>query len=277
MSIPEQMFSAWEAVLELKYQYLHNKTVVAERKHRGPLHVQKPFYPEDEVCHSYVLHPPGGVAGGDQLTINVCVETQAHSLITTPASNKFYKSASVPAVVRQNLDVKAGGILEWLPQDSIMFSGSRVNMQTRVNLEPEAKFIGWEITCFGRTAGNEPFLAGISQQGFELSRGGELLHVERTRIEGGSEILSARWGMAGYTVNGLMVVCNADKNTLDTARTCEQPPDCLTAVTLKGEVLLVRCLARQGVEARAYFTQVWSLLRPQLCKREASVPRIWYT
>lgn len=275
--MPAQTFSSWRAELELKYQYIHNRTVLAERRHVGPLHVQKSFYPEDEVCHTYILHPPGGVVGGDQLTISVCTEAQAHSLITTPASNKFYRSDNALSVVQQNLTVKSGATLEWLPQDSILFSGCRVKMRTRVDLEPEAKFIGWEITCFGRAAGEQPFVDGISQQSFELSRAGKLLHIERARIVGGSEILSVRWGMANYTVNGLMVVSNADKAMLEAARACEATDTCLTAITLKGELLLVRCLAYQGIEAREYFTQVWSLIRPLLCGREASVPRVWHT
>jgi urease accessory protein len=270
-------FSAWQAELSIRYRAIGDRTVLAERKHCGPLHVQKSLYPEQDVCHTYILHPPGGVAGGDQLTINVVAENNAHALITTPASNKFYRSANEVSIVRQSIEVDSDAIVEWLPQDSIMFSGCQVDMRTRVNLEQDAKFIGWEITCLGRPASGEMFSQGRCKQKFELYRNNRPLHIETACLEGDGEILNAAWGLAGYTATGLMLVSNADKNMLELARTCNQDTPCLTAVTLKGELLLVRCLARQGMEARDYLTQVWSAIRPKLFKREVSVPRVWFT
>jgi urease accessory protein len=270
-------FSAWQAELSIRYRAIGDRTVLAERKHCGPLHVQKSLYPEQDVCHTYILHPPGGVAGGDQLTINVVAEKNAHALITTPASNKFYRTANEVSIVRQSIDVSSDAIVEWLPQDSIMFAGCQVDMRTRVNLEQEAKFIGWEITCLGRPASGETFSQGCCKQKFELYRNYRPLHIETASIAGGGEILNANWGLAGYTVTGLMLVSNADKNMLELARTIDQDTPCLTAVTLKGELLLVRCLARQGMEARDYLTRVWSAIRPQLLKREATIPRVWHT
>ena len=277
MKTQADRFSAWQAELSIGYRAINDRTVLAERKHCGPLHVQKSFYPEKDVCHTYILHPPGGVAGGDQLTINVVAETRAHALITTPASNKFYRTADDVSTVRQSIDVSSAAIVEWLPQDSIMFSGCQVDMRTRVNLEQDAKFIGWEITCLGRPASEERFSRGFCKQKFELYRNNRPLHIETASIEGDGEILNAKWGLAGYTVSGLMLVSNADANMLELARACDQDNPCLTSVTLKGELLLVRCLGHQGMEARDYFTQVWSAIRPHMLKREASIPRVWFT
>lgn len=277
MSAQTAKFSAWQAELAIRYRSINGRTVLAERHHRGPLHVQKSFYPENEVCHTYILHPPGGVAGGDQLTIKVAAEAQAHALITTPASNKFYRSAQEVSRIRQHIEVSANATVEWLPQDSIMFSGCRVDMQTRVDLQPQAKFIGWEISCYGRPASDEYYAQGHCRQKFELYRDNKLLHIETTNLDGGGAVLNAGWGLAGYTVAGLMLVSNADKAMLELARACDQDAPCLTAVTLKGELLLVRCLGHQGMQARQYFTRVWAALRPQLLKREASEPRVWFT
>lgn len=270
-------FSAWQAELTVKYRSIDGRTVLAERKHFGPLHVQKSFYPEKDVCHSYILHPPGGVAGGDQLTINVAAEANAHALITTPASNKFYRSANDESSVRQSIDVGSNAIIEWLPQDSILFSGCQVETHTRVNLDQQAKFIGWDIICLGRPASNESFAEGHCKQKFELYRNDRLLHIETAKLTGGGEILNASWGLANYTVFGLMLISNADKDMLELARACDQDAPCLSAATLKGELLLVRCLGHQGMEVRQYFTRVWSAIRPGLLKREASIPRVWFT
>src|SRR5687768_5578343 len=88
----EPRHECWQARLELAFEKRTDKTVVAHRRHSGPLTIQKPFYPEPAgVCHVYLLHPPGGVAGGDRLELDVAVAAGAHVLITTPAAGKFYR------------------------------------------------------------------------------------------------------------------------------------------------------------------------------------------
>ncbi|WP_455200705.1 urease accessory protein UreD, partial [Kaarinaea lacus] len=83
----------WKAQLTLGFEKRNHRTVVANRKHVGPLVIQKPFYPEGAPCHIYLLHPPGGLVGGDQLTLNVDLNKESHVLITTPGAAKFYRSA----------------------------------------------------------------------------------------------------------------------------------------------------------------------------------------
>ena len=116
----------WRAHLVLKFSGRDDKTIVSHRQYQGPLVIQKPFYPEDDVCHVYLLHPPGGVVGGDQLTLDVEVNREGHALITTPAAGKFYRSAGSLAQLKQTLVVKAKSTLEWLPQETILFSGCEV-------------------------------------------------------------------------------------------------------------------------------------------------------
>jgi len=267
----------WQAHLALTFSGREDKTVISHRQHHGPLVMQKPFYPEKEVCHAYILHPPGGVAGGDRLTIDVITKKLAHALITTPASNKFYRSEYEVSKARQSIDVESGAVLEWLPQDSIMFSGCKVDMQTKIHLEQGAKFIGWEIVCLGRPASDESFEQGYCNQKLEIWRGDKPLYIENAKLQGGGDILDAKWGMSGYTVTGLMLVSDADKEMLELARSCDEDTPCLSASSLKGELLVTRCLGHQGMETRQYFTRVWSALRPKLLKREASIPRIWFT
>jgi len=149
--MPAETFDSWQAELTIGYKVINDKTVITEKRHKGPLGLQKSFYPEGDVCHNYILHPPGGVAGGDQLNINVAVGENAHALITTPASNKFYNSLEHVSVVVQAIEFESGAVMDWLPQDAIMFSGCKVDTTTNVKLHEGAKFTGWQITCMGRS------------------------------------------------------------------------------------------------------------------------------
>jgi urease accessory protein len=274
--LPAQL--GWEAQLELGFEARAGRTVLVRRTHRGPLVVQRPFYPEGGVCHVYLLHPPGGVVGGDQLTVNANVESGGQALITTPAAGKFYRSCGPTATLRQLLRVQSGSALEWLPQETILFAGCQLNMATRVELAADARFIGWEVLCLGRPAANESYSTGACRQRFELWRDGEPILVERALLQGESPMLAAPWGLAGRSVTGTMVATSAGKVQLELVREAVHGrDDDLFSATLLGDVLLCRFLGRQAEAARECFAAAWTAIRPSLLQRQACVPRIWNT
>lgn len=270
--------NGWLASLQLGFEHRDSRTVLGHRRHIGPLAVQKPFYPEQEVCHVYLLHPPGGVVGGDQLSITVDVGEHAHALITTPAAGKFYRSSGAIACLQQDLKVAKQGTLEWLPQETIFFSGCNAKLATKVSLAPGSRFIGWEILCLGRPAAKEKFSNGICNQAFEIWSGEQALMVERMHIEGGGEILSAPWGLSGNTSVGTMVATPADEAMLIAIRQAglEHEHELFSA-TLLDKVLICRCLASQAQTVRNMFIKVWQIIRPMLLERPACPPRIWWT
>jgi len=217
------------------------------------------------------------VVGGDSLSIHVHVAEQAHALITTPASTKFYRSAQATAVQEQQLQVAQDGVLEWLPQDTILFDASRVQSTTRVNLTGNAKFAGWEIICQGRPASGEEFTRGDCRQRVEIYRDGQPLLIERTHLQGSSAIQSAKWGLAGYPVMGTMLVSGANQAMLGLAREVVHATDVLFSVSLLQDVMVVRYLGYQGMEAREQFTRVWERIRPAWVGLAPCPPRIWQT
>jgi urease accessory protein len=269
----------WLARLQLHFAGRADKTVIAHRAHVGPLVVQKPFYPEGGVCHVYLLHPPGGVAGGDELHLQVSASDNAHALITTPAAGKFYRSDGRVSQLQQNLHIDDGCALEWLPQETILFAGCNTQMQTQVHLSGDAKFMGWEMLCLGRPASAEVFDNGCVRQRFEIWRDGEPRVLDRAQLHGGSEILNAAFGMRGYTTVASLMATPATQDMLDAVRdTLSQAhAEGLYSATLIDEVLIVRALTHQAEQARNVFIKVWQTLRPMLLQREACAPRIWAT
>jgi urease accessory protein len=273
--------SGWHAHLNLSFARVGARTVLSRREHRGPLRVLRPFYPEgEEVCHLYVLHPPGGLVGGDRVQVNASVLPGAHALLTTPAAGKLYRSKGASVQQTTHLQAHAGGVLEWLPQENIAFSGAQAELTTRVELASDARFIGWELSCLGRPAAAESFSSGQLQARFEVYREGRPLHLERAFYRAGDEVLRAPWGLAGQPVVGSVVcIAPAASELVEPARAllATRVAGDLAAVSGWDDVLIARYLGPSVERARGLFVGLWSLLRPALLGRPASAPRIWRT
>ena len=272
--------NGWRASLHLGFERRGARSVCHERRHIGPLRVQRPFYPEgDEVCHVYVLHPPGGVVGGDELEIAVEVAASAAALLTTPAAGKFYRSDGRLARQRQSLSVAAGASLEWLPQETIVFDGANAAMTTRVDLEGDARFMGWEILCLGRPAAGERFTLGTVSQAWEIRRDGAPLFIERAVYDRDETALGAPWGLAGQPVCGSLVCMGDYAESIDAIRaaTAGLNLEGLFSVSQLAEAMVCRYLGPHGDEAHRCFVRSWEILRPLSLHRAACAPRIWAT
>jgi len=277
MQVAEPLVSSWKARLALDFSFQSGKTILSGKSHDGPLVVQKPFYPEgDEVCHAIVVHPPGGIAGGDELNLKVKTEKNASALLTTPGAAKWYRSAGPWA--KQSISFEAKGMLEWLPQETIVFDGALAELECEVDLAADAGFIGWDIVCLGRSGSGERFSRGTYRFSTQLRREKKLLWLERGRIDGGGRLLQSPAGLAGNTVFGTLFACALNLNQeLMTESRKMKPETGQGAVTLLPGILLARYLGNSSEAARRYFSPLWRILRPVLAGREANEPRIWRT
>jgi urease accessory protein len=271
--------AGWQARLRLDFAARPGRTILAHRERRGPLAVQRPFYPEGAPCHVYVLHPPGGLVGGDQLEVAVRVEEGAHGLITTPGAAKLYRSLGPVAEQAQRLQVAAGGVLEWLPQENILFPGARARLATDLDLEAGAAFLGWEVHCLGLPATGERFETGRADLALRIRRAGVPLLLERLRLADGQGLDGAS-GLRGFPVSGTLLACPAGPRDLEAVRAgADTGPelDLPWGATLVGDLLVARCLARASEPVHRHFRALWGILRPRLLGRPACPPRIWAT
>ncbi|WP_177168714.1 urease accessory protein UreD [Nitrosovibrio sp. Nv6] len=272
-----------QARLSLKFAEDSGTTRLVERDHFGPLLVQKPLYPEGrEVCQVVIIHPPGGVVGGDELEISARVGESALAQITTPGAAKWYKANG--HVSRQNirLHVDTRGSLEWAPQETIFFDNARVALDHQVTLEKEAVYIGCEILCFGRTASGESFTGGQIRQRTSIRRDGKLIWFEQLRLLGGSPAMKGSLALSGRTVCATLISTGkAVPGTLiDSAR--EEADEIANGaghigVSQLKSVVVARYLGDSSETARRIMLHIWGLLRPAMLGRPAIVPRMWNT
>jgi urease accessory protein len=271
----------WRASLRLRFatDARGGPTRLVERRHQGPLVVQRTFHPEGQCasdpCHAYLVHPPGGVVGGDELRVDVEVSPGAHALITTPAATKFYRCDGRVSTQTQELRA-THATLEWLPQENIFYRGADTRAATRVNVDADSRFLGWEVNCLGLPARGEPFDAGDLRLDLELWRGDVPLFIDRLRLAGESPARQAAWGMAGQEAIGTLLATPSTPREVEAVRDLVAALP-LASVTLVDGVLVLRALAPQAEALRRLFIAAWRVLRPGIIGREAVPPRIWNT
>jgi urease accessory protein len=290
-----------EARLTLGFTDDNGVTRLTDRRHFGPLRVQKALYPEHpSVCHAVIIHPPGGVVGGDQLRIDIDLGAQANALITTPGAAKWYKANGHVSRQQVGLSVAAGAALEWLPQETIFFNQAHVMLDHHVALAADARYIGAEILCFGRTASGETFNQGRIGQHTSIRRDGKLLWWEQGVLSGDGEGMQSPLALGGYTVCATLIAVGNKPftpdliaglralNRMSASTTTENSgqiltgdmdldPTVKTGVTQIKTVLVARYLGHSSATARNWISACWQQIRPALLERPAIVPRIWHT
>jgi urease accessory protein len=266
---------AWQATLALQYRRAAERTVLA-RRHSGPLHVQKALYPEGEaLCHTVLVHPPGGIAGGDAIAIDAQVQPQAGALVTTPGATKWYKANGRRA--SQQVTLQVDGALEWLPQEAIVFDQADVQSALSIDVAADGAMLGWDLVALGRAAAGEAFTQGRFAQTIRLSDAGALQWIERTRIDGSDALLESPIGLAGRRVFGCLWAVGPRWRDDDLDDLRSRLPAEAPITRLAPRLLVARVLAQGTQAARRALEAVWRELRPRVLGRAAVVPRIWAT
>jgi urease accessory protein len=258
---------------------------VAHDRHEGPLRVLRRLYPEGPgICHHVVVHPPGGIVGGDELHIDAHVGEGGHALITTPGAARFYRSEGATALQRVQLRLARDARLEWLPMETLAYSGCQASSQLQMDLAPGAQLIGWDLLVLGLPASGQGFEQGAFQQHLEVP--GRWL--ERGRIAaddpvlldaaaglGGHRVLGTAWFVAGEPLptaqcDRLLEAARDVAQSHPLARSCG-----ITAV--QPGVLVLRVLAGGVEPAMSLLAAVRAAWRSAAWGLAAAPPRIWAT
>lgn len=273
-SLLDPTTAAWHASLRLRFADDGGATRLLERAHSGPLRVQKPLYPEGAaICHAIVIHPPGGVVGGDRLSVDAGAGSRAHAFVTTPGAAKWYRANG--KVSRQDVRIAAGAgaAFEWMPQETIFFDDANVVLDHAVQLEEGARYVGAEILCFGRRASGETFRRGLIRQRTEVRSAGKLVWWEQGAID--AAVIHSRFGLQGASVCATLIGVGAPvPASLMAAMRALDPA---LAISQVKSVFVARWLGDDSEAARHAVARVWQALRPHLLGCAAPLPRIWNT
>jgi len=276
----------WHARLDLHYTHDGHRTGALDR-HEGPLRVLQRLYPEGPaICHHVLVHPPGGIVGGDVLALEARLDCHCHALITTPGATRFYRSAGDTSTQSVQATLAEGARLEWLPMETIAYSACQAHNQLRFSLAPGAEMIGWDLLALGLPAAGQAFERGRFVQQLELPGA----WLERGRIDAAdARLLDSPLGWAGRRVLATMwfaagsaLLPSRREALLDGARAAVASQ----AATLSAQagatapherVVVLRALADRVEPAMQLLKQVWAAWRGAAWELPATAPRLWRT
>jgi urease accessory protein len=275
---------SWHAGLQLRVRR-DGARCITHARHEGPLRVLKTLHPEgDGICHEVLVHPPGGIVGGDQLEIELAIEAQAHALITTPGATRFYRSAGDDAQQCLQARVDDGARLEWLPLETIAYSGCRAENRLRFELARGAEMIGWDLLALGLPAADAAFEQGWIRQHLELPG----VWLERGAIAAADQrLLNSPLGLAGHRViatlwfaGGASLDLARREGLVDGARSIVSV-DALAAscgvTATHPQTVVLRLLAPRVEPAMQLLVKLWSVWRQAAWGIAACAPRVWST
>ena len=272
----------WHASLELDYT-LRDARTVAHHRHKGPLRILQSLYPEgNAMCHNVLVHPPGGLVGGDTLDIQTTVATGAHALVTTPGATRFYRSLGEVALQSVHVSLAAGARLEWLPLEALCYSGCLAENRLTMDLAPGAEMMGWDVTALGLPNAGLPFVEGSFCQHIELPG----VWLERAKLNAHDDLLlNNPLGLAGqrcmatlFFVAGSKLAKARRQAALDVARELllgHALEASAGATSPDGQVVVLRVLTPVVEPAMDLLKLVWRAWRKTLWQLEAPNPRIW--
>ena len=275
-------FMTWHAKLALNYAQGAGKTSV-QFTHDGPLRILKSLYPEGQsICHNVLVHPPGGLVGGDVLDIDVQVAEGAHALVTTPGATRFYKSNGKPALQRTKLKLDAGARLEWLPLEAIAYNACDAINHLEFDLAEGAQLLTWDVTALGLPLAAQPFEQGVFEQHIEWPE----RFLERGVINALDDLLlNGDLGLAGQRciasliyVSGTPISRQQREHLLESTHELLQSaaPEVVSGVTSPNEnMLILRGVSPVVEPVMMLWKTVWMYWRKELWGISGGAPRIW--
>jgi urease accessory protein len=259
--------------LRLEYAKREGRTIIVRSHCTSPWHLLPPIYLDDTgAAYTLLVNPSGGLVGGDRLSIGMRLGEDARVLISAPSANRVYRSQGETSIQNIEIALGAGAVLEWLPEHTIPFAGSRFRQAIHVTMAPGATILLWDAVASGRIARDERWAFASVENEIRITTAAGQSLVERYALDPATEMgsvgLAAQWNYVAsfYVVN--------DAVTPEVWSRLEERISLLLderAERLLGGVsqpaapgLVVKLLARTAPDLTGTLDVVWAAVRAEL-------------
>ncbi|WP_299639593.1 urease accessory protein UreD [Devosia sp.] len=252
----------------IETQVLDGRTRLTTLYQEGCAKIRLP-HTHDASLQAVLINTAGGLTGGDDVSWEARAAPGAKLVLTTQACERVYRSLGDDANVRTRLAVGAGAHLDWLPQETILFEGARLDRSLDVDLAPDASFFAIEAILLGREAMGETARSARLRDNWRIRRNGRLIHAEATRLGGEADERDGISLLAGANAFATLLYVGADAEQ-KLGRVREKLTGEAGASVI-GERLVVRALAASGLALRRIITPIIADL-----SGAGALPRLWH-
>ncbi|WP_404400361.1 urease accessory protein UreD [Pelagibacterium halotolerans] len=218
-----------------------------------------------------LINSSGGLTGGDVMDWSCTAGEGAHLVATTQACERIYRSAGGTARVRTTLAAGPGARLDWLPQETILFEGARLDRTLAVDLAEDATFLGLEAVILGREASGEDAVSAAISDTWHIRRGGHLIHAEASRLNANDVLARANIALLdGARAYATLLYAGTDaEQQIETLKTILAPFKTAGASRI-GDKIVMRAAASSGYRLR-------KIIMPAIAALATgnAVPRLW--
>ncbi|MCP4318129.1 MAG: urease accessory protein UreD [Hyphomicrobiales bacterium] len=275
---PQVRMQRIRGAARLSLAHLDGKTRLGRLYQEGAAKIRLPRTHNGATLDAVLINTSGGLTGGDDMRWSIDVGNGASTVVTTQACEKVYRAASDTARVGVDINLHAGAVLSWLPQETILFDRSALSRQLTVNLAPDAGLLVAEPLIIGRQAMGETVRQAVFRDRWRIYRSDRLLHAEDTRLEGDIQAVLSRNTTANNAIAlATVVLVHRDAADLvDPVRRMLGPDAGASAVqSSAGNRLVVRMVAPSGFELRRQLVPVIDLCNRKLTGARQGLPKLW--
>jgi urease accessory protein len=236
----------------------------------GCLKARLPRPVEPGTCEAVLMNISGGIAGGDQLSIEIACKPTTQAAIATATAERIYRSLGPPSEIHTQIHLAENASLAYLPQETIFFDGFTLNRTLSINLAPSATYLGVESLVFGRQAMSETVTQGALRDRISLRLDGKLIYQDQTRLDGDISAQLQRNAVAAGAIAMASLIYAAPDAPAKLQLIRAALENAHAGVTLMDGILIARILAPDAVTLRNYLTAAL-----HICRDERALPRVW--
>lgn len=259
----------------------NGETVIQRLYQRSPCRVLFPRPEEGDALTAVVATISGGLAGGDSIELSVVAAADTRIQVTTQAAEKVYRAIDRDCTVAMAFSAAQGSWFEWLPQESILFDGTRLRRRTNVDIEDDGRFLACDLLVFGRRAHGERFSSGLVHDTWRIHRDGQLLWADDLHLDGDiCAKLDHPAGFAGAEAYATIVYVDMDgAEWLAPVRAqihdTQNPAVVRAAASVVNDILVIRLLAAEARMLRTEIMRLCIFLRHRAAGLPPRMPRVW--
>ncbi len=248
------------------------RTAVASVVERGGYRLARP---STFAAHleALLVNTGGGVVGGDRIETVYELGSGADVVHTTSSGERIYRSDGAPARLDVRIALEPGTRLDWLPQQTILYAGGRLERRVEVDVVGDSRLLMVELTTFGRPESDEGLAPASLNDQWRVRRDGQLVYAEAVRLSGEFGQTLDRLAVAGGArASALVLFLGRDASELvEPMRRSLECDTCETGVSAWNGLLAARALARRPGDLIAALGRAI----PVLSRR--ALPRVWVT